>query len=218
MREQINDRDERSDGVQTVSESMEPSCGHVEERGADVDAAARAVAHARLGGSAVDWLARTWPDAAFEWPTFWENWVDEFDATEASERRRRAVGSTAVERSVPAVGINGGSENGGGGVLAAERSALKAEKCFWGSALPLSISGVTNLAPNISVSDVRVLDSKHQCKTLSRCPAKRPSRGLAKRRQLDCIRRLLRTLTLLPPAPAAAAFRRRPEPAHTTSS
>ena len=87
--------------------------------------------------------------------------------------------------------------------------------CFWGSSLPISISGVTNLAPNISVSDVRVLDSKHQCKTLSRCPAKRPSRGLAKRRQLDCIRRLLRTLTLLPPAPAAAAFRRRPEPAHT---
>ena len=49
MREQINDRDEGSDGVQTVSESMEPSCGHVEERGADVNAAARAVAHARLG-------------------------------------------------------------------------------------------------------------------------------------------------------------------------
>ena len=96
MREQINDRDERSDGVQTVSESMEPSCGHVEERGADIDAAARAVAHARLGGSAVDWLARTWPDAAFEWPTFWENWVDEFDASEASERRRRAMGSMAV--------------------------------------------------------------------------------------------------------------------------
>ena len=128
MREQINDRDEGSDGVRTVSESMEPSCGHEEERGADVDAAARAVAHARLGGSAVDWLARTWPDAAFEWPTFWENWVDEFDATEASERRRRAVGSTEVERSVPAVGINGGSENGGGGVLAAERSALEAGK------------------------------------------------------------------------------------------
>ena len=128
MREQINDRDEGSDGVLTVSESMEPSCGHEEERGADVDAAARAVAHARLGGSAVEWLARTWPDAAFEWPTFWENWVDEFDATEASERRRRAVGSTAVGKGVPAVGINGGSESGGGGVLAAEKSALRAEK------------------------------------------------------------------------------------------
>ena len=87
--------------------------------------------------------------------------------------------------------------------------------CFWGSFLPPTITGVPNRAPNISVSDVRVLDSKHQCKTLSRCPAKHPSRGLAKRRQLDCIRRLLRTLTLLPPVPAAAAFCRRPEPAHT---
>ena len=128
MREEINDRDDGSDGVLTVSEFMEPSRGHAEEHGADIDAAARQLAHARLGGSAVEWLARTWPDAAFEWPTFWENWVDEFDATEASERRRRAVGSTAVERSIPAVGINGGSENGGGGVLAAERSALEAGK------------------------------------------------------------------------------------------
>ena len=128
MREQINDRDERSDGVRTSSESMEPSRGHAEEHGADIDAAARQLAHARLGGSAVEWLARTWPDAAFEWPAFWETWVDEFDATDASERRRRAMGSMAVGRSIPAVGFNGSSRNGGGGVHAAEESALSAEK------------------------------------------------------------------------------------------
>ena len=128
MREEINDRDEGSDGVLTVSEFMEPSRGHAEEHGADIDAAARQLAHARLGGSAVEWLARTWPDAAFEWPAFWETWVDEFDASEASERRRRAMGSMAVGKSVPAVGFNGSSESGGGGVLAAEKSALRAEK------------------------------------------------------------------------------------------